>query len=66
MTAPKRNPPTALGQAPLDHALLALQMVANVTSILRLGYCLPEADYKALLDEIERDITRIVLKHLRH
>lgn len=60
-----RPVPTALAPAPIDHAILALNQYVRMTKVIRLAYVLPEAEFAALLDDIEQGVTRIVLDRLR-
>lgn len=59
-----RTAPTACHPAPIDHAVLAIRMISDLTSVLRLGYCLPEAEFAALLDCVYKEVTRTVLERL--
>lgn len=58
-------PPSALTPAPFDHAMLALHQYVRLSQVIRLGYSLPEADFAAMLDQIELHATRIVLDALQ-
>ena len=59
-----RPVPTALAPANIDYATQYLTRLVGLSSVLRLAYGLPEAEFAALLDQIEIQVTRVVLERL--